>query len=62
MPPLEELLKRLKLPTIASRYAELARDAERGRWTHEQYLMALAEVEVAHRDGMNSPYPVWRAC
>jgi len=47
---LEEHLKRLKLPTIAGRYAELARDAERGRWTHERYLMALAAAEVAHRD------------
>lgn len=50
MPPLEELLKRLKLPTISTRYADLAREAERGRWTHERYLMALAEAEVAHRD------------
>lgn len=50
MPSLEELLKRLKLPTIAGRYSDLAREAERGRWTHERYLMALAEAEVAHRD------------
>ena len=42
-------LKQLHLATIAKDYAELARLSEQSKGTYEQYLAALATVELTHR-------------
>ena len=47
---LEYYLKRLKLPTVRRLYKELARDAAEHNKTFEEYLQALLEQEVIHRD------------
>lgn len=47
---LEYCLKRLKLPTVRRLYKELARDAAEHNKTFEEYLQALMEQEVIHRD------------
>lgn len=46
---LEEYLGQLKLPTFAQNYEQYAQDASRGDSTHEQYLLALCEAEIAQR-------------
>jgi DNA replication protein DnaC len=43
------LLRRLKLPSFAGSYEELAARAEREGWTFGQYLHHLCEQEVAER-------------
>jgi DNA replication protein DnaC len=44
------LLRKLKLPSFLSHYADVARKAESAGWTFEQYLQHLAEVEVSDRE------------
>lgn len=46
---LEEYLGQLKLPTFVQNYEQYAQDALRGDSTHEQYLLALCEAEIAQR-------------
>jgi DNA replication protein DnaC len=46
---LEEYLGQLKLPTFVQNYEQYAQDASRGDSTHEQYLLALCEAEIAQR-------------
>jgi len=43
-------LKQLRLPTMATEYAECARLCEQKSGTHEQYLAALVAAELAHRE------------
>ncbi|MCL6559814.1 MAG: IS21-like element helper ATPase IstB [Firmicutes bacterium] len=47
---LEGYLKRLKLPAIARSYREIARDASERNSTYIEYLLALVEQEVIHRE------------
>jgi len=42
-------LKQLKLPAIAQSYTKLAREAAEANMPYEGYLLALLELEVAHR-------------
>lgn len=46
---LEEYLGQLRLPTFIQNYEQYAQDAARGDSTHEQYLLALCEAEMAQR-------------
>jgi DNA replication protein DnaC len=48
---LGSLLRALRLPTFAEMHEELAGRAEREGWTFAAYLQALAEQELAARDG-----------
>ena len=43
-------LKRLRMPTVARFYSDLARDAEINNHTFEAYLLALLDLEVQQRD------------
>lgn len=47
---LEAQLKKLRLPTFQKHYPELSRQAEKGNFTYEQFLLALVEQEVATRE------------
>ena len=47
---LESYLKRLKLPAIARSYMEIARDASERNSSYIEYLLALVEQEVIHRE------------
>lgn len=47
---IEVYLKRLRLPTMRRQFKELARDATEHNKTYEDYLLALLEQEVIHRD------------
>lgn len=47
---LDAYLKRLRLPTVARLYPQLARDAEASSTTFERFLLALCEAEVATRE------------
>ena len=49
-PLLESYLKRLKLPAIARSYMEIARDASERNSSYIEYLLALVEQEVIHRE------------
>ena len=49
-PLLESYLKRLKLPAIARSYMEVARDASERNSSYIEYLLALVEQEVIHRE------------
>ena len=42
-------LKQLKLPAMAQNYTKLAREAAQANMPYEDYLLALLELEVAHR-------------
>lgn len=42
-------LKQLKLPAMAQGYTKLAREAAEANMPYEDYLLALLELEVAHR-------------
>ncbi len=42
-------LKQLHLTAIAQGYSEVARQSEQGKKTYEQYLAALAAMEIAHK-------------
>jgi DNA replication protein DnaC len=42
-------LQELRLTTFVAEYAELAQDAARANWSHEQYLATLTDHEVARR-------------
>ena len=42
-------LKQLHLPSMAHGYAEVARQCEQAKRTYEQYLAALAAMEIAHK-------------
>ena len=46
---LKHHLKTLKLPTMLSEYAKLSREAAEANEHYEQYLLRLAEMEVATR-------------
>lgn len=47
---LEDCLHQLKLPTILAQYAKAAQDAAAANLPYEQYLLVLAERELAQRD------------
>ena len=47
---LETYLKQLRLPTFATNYQRFAMDAAQANQSYEQFLLALAEQEVAQRD------------
>lgn len=47
---LQAYLKRLKLPAVLGNYQEIARQGAQANQTYEGYLLALAELEVQHRD------------
>lgn len=47
---LDVYLKRLRLPSMLKQYRKLASQAAQANMTHEQYLHALAEMEVHNRD------------
>lgn len=49
MSVLEAGLKRLNLPTIRRRCAELEAEAIRGNWGYNEYLLRLVDEEIAHR-------------
>jgi len=42
-------IKQLKLPAMAQNYTKLAREAAQANMPYEDYLLALLELEVAHR-------------
>jgi DNA replication protein DnaC len=46
----DHYLKRLKLPTMRRLYRDMAREAAEHNKTFEDYLLALLEQEVLHRD------------
>jgi DNA replication protein DnaC len=48
-PSLPMLLRKLKLPSFVSHYAEVARKAESAGWTFQEYLHHLAEQELTDR-------------
>lgn len=47
--PLPEQLDYLKLPFIKAQYADLAREAGRQNWDHQQYLRRLVDGEFIQR-------------
>lgn len=47
--PLPEQLDYLKLPFIKAQYADLAREAARQNWDHQQYLARLVDGEFIQR-------------
>ncbi len=47
---LKDLLRRLRLPTVAAHYSKLASEDSDGGQPYEEYLLALLEQEVAQRD------------
>ncbi len=47
---LESYLRRLRLPIVLARYPKLAREAAQQGLAYEQFLLLLAEQELAQRD------------
>lgn len=47
-------LRRLFLPAIGREYARMAKDAEKGRLSYEQYLAALVEHEIKDKDRLRT--------
>lgn len=47
---LDHLTKQLRIPTIASNYRSLAREAEERNLSYEEYLLALLEAESDSRE------------
>jgi DNA replication protein DnaC len=47
---LKDLLRQLRLPTVAAHYGKLATEAADSGQPYEEYLLALLEQEVAQRD------------
>ena len=47
---LKDCCKRLKLPTIATVYQRIAKEAEQKSLSYEDYLLALLEEEVIARE------------
>lgn len=47
---LDHHLKRLRMPTVARLYPQIARDAEAEGQTYERFLLALLEAEVQARE------------
>jgi DNA replication protein DnaC len=43
------MLKELRLATIGRHWAELASSDKARKWSHEQFLSALCELEITHR-------------
>src|SRR3972149_6834474 len=43
-------LKQLKMPAIASSYAQIAREARQAEKSYEEFLLALLQQEVAQRE------------
>ena len=43
---LEAYLKQLRLPVSGRHYQEVARQAVQGNFSHEAFLLALAELEA----------------
>jgi DNA replication protein DnaC len=48
-PPLDGHLRRLRLPTVRARYAELEQAAIAGSWSYAEYLERVAAEELAAR-------------
>ena len=48
-PSLDVLLRSLRLPTIASQYAKLETQAEKGGWSFQRYLHDLCWLEIEER-------------
>ncbi len=49
-PLLDTYLKQLRLPTFLRNYRKFAEDATRAKRTHDRFLLALAEQEIAQRE------------
>ncbi|HEU5330803.1 MAG TPA: IS21-like element helper ATPase IstB [Thermomicrobiales bacterium] len=47
---LERYLRRLRLPVVLANYPKVAQEAARGGFGYEQFLLLLAEQELAQRD------------
>jgi DNA replication protein DnaC len=47
--PLEQDLRRLRLPTVRARYPELEAEALAEGWSYSEYLERLVSEEIAHR-------------
>jgi DNA replication protein DnaC len=47
---LDHLTKQLRIPTVASNYRSLAREAEERNLSYEEYLLALLESEAESRE------------
>jgi DNA replication protein DnaC len=47
---LDHLTKQLRMPTVASHYRSLAREAEERNLSYEEYLLALLEAESESRE------------
>jgi DNA replication protein DnaC len=47
---LKDLLRQLRLPTVAANFSKLAREAADSGQPYEEYLLALLEQEVSQRD------------
>jgi DNA replication protein DnaC len=47
--PLEEWLRRLRLPTARARYAAIEQEAITGSWSYAEYLERIAQEELAAR-------------
>lgn len=47
---LKDLLRQLRLPTVAANYGKLAREAADSGQPYEEYLLALLEQEVSQRN------------
>jgi DNA replication protein DnaC len=47
---LERYLRRLRLPVVLANYPKVAREAAQGGFSYEQFLLLLAEQELAQRD------------
>jgi DNA replication protein DnaC len=47
---LKSYLKTLRLPAISAHYEEIIRDAMRSNLNYEEFLLALASIEVSQRD------------
>lgn len=48
---LETYFKQLQLPTFARNYRKFAEDAAQANLSYDRYLLALAEQEIARREG-----------
>jgi DNA replication protein DnaC len=60
-PPLEAGLRRLHLPSVRARYAQIEAEARAAGWSYTEYLERLVEEELAHRRERNIAQRVRRA-
>jgi DNA replication protein DnaC len=49
-PSLQMMLRSLRLPTFVESHAEVSRRAANEGWSHEHYLLHLAELELTERE------------